>query len=178
MHLETERLLIRPWRDEEAPRLYDMQSRVEVMRWLGDGSPNLMKSVDEAVRRIGFYHSARPPYGAWAVEVRDPGPLHGIVAGTVLFKPLPDGDSGCEIGWHLHPDSWGHGYATEAARAVLKHAFDWGLSEVNALTHLDNEPSKRVCVRLGMRDQGVTERWYGAPGRHYLLTYDEWAALR
>lgn len=178
--METERLLIRPWRDEEAPRLYDMQSRVEVMRWLGDGSPNLMQSVDEAVRRIALYGewSVWPPQGVWAVEVRDGGPLHGSVAGTVLLKPLPNGDGECEIGWHLHPDSWGNGYATEAARAVLKHAFDGGLSEVHAITHLDNEPSKRVCVKLGLRDQGVTVKWYGAPAQHYLLTYDEWAAAR
>ncbi|WP_109507487.1 GNAT family N-acetyltransferase [Nocardioides speluncae] len=177
MEIQTERLLIRPWRDEEAPRLYDMQSRVEVMRWLGDGSPNLMSSVDQAVSRIAFYRlrSLLPPQEIWAVEVRDGSPRDGTVAGTVLLQPLPNGAGECEIGWHLHPDSWGHGYATEAGRAVLEHAWAGGLSEVHAVTHPDNEPSQRICHKLGLRDQGVTERWYGVPMRHYLLSYDEWA---
>ena len=72
---ETERLVIRPWRLEEAPRLLDILSRVEVARWLGSGEPVLMKDLDEARERIRRYLGAlrRPPLGRWAIEVRETG---------------------------------------------------------------------------------------------------------
>ena len=60
----------------------------------------------------------------------------------MLLLTLPNDEAGeVEIGWHLHPDAWGHGYASEAARAVLAHGFAHGLPEILAVTHLDNYPS-------------------------------------
>src|SRR3954454_15471670 len=99
MHVQTERLVIRPWTHAEAERLLDIQSRLEVVAWLGDGEPVLMKDVDEAHERIDRYQvrSEQPPLGFWAVEVRD----SGVVAGSVLLLTLPDADDGeVEIGWH------------------------------------------------------------------------------
>ena len=142
--LETARLTIRPWSHDEAERLLDIQSRIEVVKWLGDGEPVLMKDLDEAHVRIDRYleRSETPPLGFWAVEVRET----GVVAGSVILLTLPNADDGeVEVGWHLHPDSWGHGYATEAATAVIQHGFDGGLPEVYALTHTTNEPSQAVC---------------------------------
>ena len=54
-NLETERLILRPWHHDDAPRLLDMLSRIEVMKWLGDGEPQLMKDLDEAHQRIDRY---------------------------------------------------------------------------------------------------------------------------
>ncbi len=173
--LETDRLRVRAWRHAEAPRLLDIQSRVEVVRWLGDGEPVLMRDLAEAHRRIDSYteRSRTAPLGYWAVEVRD----SGLVAGSVMLLTLPNATEGeVEIGWHLHPDSWGHGYATEAARAVLGHAFDHGLPEVLALTHLDNYPSQAVAARLGMEPRGVVERWYEGPSALFAITAAQWAA--
>ena len=174
MHLETDRLVIRPWSHEEAERLLDIQSRIEVVKWLGDGEPVLMSDLDEAHARIERYasRSEEPPLGFWAIEVRDT----GRVAGTVLLSPLPDGDGEVEIGWHLHPDAWGLGYATEAAAAVVQYAFDAGLPELYAITHTTNEPSQRVCLRLGMEDLGIVERWYEGESRLFRTTPERWAA--
>ena len=72
-----------------------------------------------------------------------------------------------EIGWHLHPDVWGRGIATEAATRVLGHAS--GLRRVVAVTHPDNEPSQRVARRLGMRDEGLTDRYYDTTTRLFVL---------
>ena len=68
MHVETPRLVIRPWTHDEAERLLDIQSRLEVVTWLGDGEPVLMKDLDEAHERIERYHrrSENPPLGFWA----------------------------------------------------------------------------------------------------------------
>ena len=174
MHVTTDRLLIRPWRHEEAPRLLDLLSRMEVMKWLGDGEPVLMKDLDEAHSRIDRYdgRSAEPPLGIWAVErVED-----GTVVGTVLLLTLPNAEHGeVEIGWHLHPDSWGRGYATEAARAVLAHGFAAGLPEIIAVSHTDNHPSQAVMRRIGMEDRGVVEKWYDGESALFVITAEQWA---
>jgi RimJ/RimL family protein N-acetyltransferase len=91
----------------------------------------------------------------------------GRWSGSVLLKPLPDGAGEIEIGWHLHPDSWGRGLATDAARALLARGFALGLAEIWAVTHLDNERSVRVCEKFGMRLLGVTHRWYHEPSRMF-----------
>lgn len=155
----TSRLLIRPWRTEEADRFYDMHRRPEVAQWIG-GTPMGTRSEALAViERCSAQLADDPRFGSWAVVERS----SGVPAGTVLLKPLPDAQGEIEIGWHLHPDRWGHGFATEAAAALLARAFADGLDEVWAVTHLDNHRSVAVCRKLGMRLLGVTERWYHEP---------------
>ena len=153
--LGTERLRLRPWTTspEDLARLEDIYSRDEVTRWLGGRSP---LSSEELVARWAAVSAADERFGCWAIEPRDGGP----VAGTLLFKPLPNGVGEIEVGWHLHPDSWGHGYATEAARAVIERGFDLGLPEVYAVVRPGNEASLAVCRRLGMQPLGRMRRWY------------------
>lgn len=172
--LETERLVLRPWTHDEAPRLLDMLSRVEVMKWLGDGEPRLMQDLDEAHARVDRYAelSGTPPRGFWAVADR----AGGAPYGTVLLLTLPNDEHGeVEIGWHLHPDAWGHGYATEAARALMAHGFAHGLPEILAVTHPGNDPSMNVCRKLGMTHEGVVEKWYDGPSELFRISADEWA---
>jgi RimJ/RimL family protein N-acetyltransferase len=167
--IETERLRIRDWTPDDAPAALDIQSRVEVMRWLGDGPPQLCTDLDDARARIERWRGRDdPPLGYWAIEVADDGDLHGRVIGSVLLVPLPNGDGAVEIGWHLHPDAWGHGYASEAARAVLARGFAGGLEEIHAVTHLGNDASQAVCRRIGMEHRGVVERWYDEPSEHFV----------
>ena len=152
--LGTERLRLRPWTTsrEDRERLTDIYGRVEVTRWLG-GPPRL--SADEIVARWDAVSAQDDRFGCWAIE-----PADGPPAGTVLFKPLPNGVGEVEVGWHLHPDSWGHGYATEAARAVIERGFDAGVPEVYAVVRPGNEASVAVCRRLGMAPLGRLRRWY------------------
>jgi RimJ/RimL family protein N-acetyltransferase len=152
--LTTERLRLRPWTHSPADlvRLTDLYGRNEVTRWLG-GTPTV--PPDELVTRWATVHARDARFGCWAIEV--PG---RPVAGTVLLKPLPNGVGEVEVGWHLHPDSWGHGYATEAARAVIRRGFEAGLPEVYAVVRPGNEASLAVCRRLGMTPLGRMRRWY------------------
>ncbi len=151
----TGRLRLRAWTtaDADLARLADLYGREEVTRWLG-GPPTV--PMRELVERWQRVHALDPRHGCWAVEPVD----GGLPAGTVLLKPLPNGVGEVEVGWHLHPDSWGRGYATEAARAVLDLAFGEGLVEVYAVVRPGNEPSLAVCRRLGMAPLGRTRRWY------------------
>jgi RimJ/RimL family protein N-acetyltransferase len=165
----TERLRVRPWSAADADRHVDMYSRWDVARWLGS-VPAPLESRDESVARIDRWvarnrEDAR--FGIWAVEVV----ATGVVAGTVLLVPIPltgqerarppEEGGDVEVGWHLHPDSWGQGLATEAARGAVEHGFAAGLDEVVAVVYADNIPSLGVCRRLGMEHTGRTQKWYG-----------------
>jgi RimJ/RimL family protein N-acetyltransferase len=160
---ETERLVLRPWREADADRFADMYSRWDVVRYLGRDPKVLEGGRDEALRRMARWAELGSDdglFGIWAAEVR----ATGAVAGTVLLKQLPDADGNptddVEVGWHLHPDSWGHGYATEGARGAIAHGFASGLREIYAVVRPDNERSLAVCRRLGLEPLGLTNRWY------------------
>jgi RimJ/RimL family protein N-acetyltransferase len=156
--LRTARLRLRAWTTSpgDIARLGDIYRRDEVSRWIG-GTPSLPPA--ELVERWAAVHAQDARFGCWAIQ---PGDATGDVepAGTVLFKPLPNGVGEVEVGWHLHPDAWGHGYATEAAQAVVDRGFDAGLPEVYAVVRPGNEASLAVCRRLGMEPLGRYRRWY------------------
>jgi RimJ/RimL family protein N-acetyltransferase len=163
---ETERLVVREWSEDPADldRVFDIYSRWEVARWLG-AQPHALDDPEQALRAVRRWRAANEGfgggYGTWAVQVRD----SGLVAGTVLLKPLPGADDRptlqVEVGWHLHPDSWGRGYATEAARGAIERGFAAGLREVYAVVKPGNEASIAVTRRLGMTPQGLRTDWYG-----------------
>lgn len=164
--LNTRRLVIRDWTEDPADlaRIFDIYSRWEVARWLG-AQPRAMDDPGRAVSAVRRWRAANleygGTYGTWAVQLRD----SGLAAGTVLLKPMPGVDdqptSDIEVGWHLHPDSWGRGYATEAARGVMERAFANGLQEVYAVVRPGNEASVAVIRRLGMTPLGRRTDWYG-----------------
>ncbi|MFF0392466.1 GNAT family N-acetyltransferase [Kitasatospora sp. NPDC004615] len=156
--LITDRLTLRRWEPADRDRAFDLYSRWEVARWLGR-EPRALTEPAEADGIIARFRSRCTPdgrYGVWAVEVRET----GVIAGTLLLIPIPDGAGEIEIGWHFHPDSWGHGYATEAAAAIRDRAFADGLTELYAVVRPDNTRSMAVCHRLGMTPLGRTDRWY------------------
>jgi RimJ/RimL family protein N-acetyltransferase len=164
----TDRLIVREWTDDPADldRIFDIYSRWEVARWLG-ATPKAMSTRDEAVAAVERWRELHAGsggrYGAWAIQVArgiDAGIDASTVAGTVLFKPLTGSDD-IEVGWHLHPDSWGNGYATEAARGAIERGFANGLTEVFAVVRPGNTASIAVCHRLGMTPLGRTSKWYG-----------------
>ncbi len=171
--LRTSGLVLRSWVDEDAPAFLDIYSRHEVIRWLGPHPRRITVTTLEAARERLRYREERiaglpAPMGLWAIVPA--GGERDEPIGTLLLMPLEDDDGPTglvEVGWHLHPDHQGRGYATEAARAVLDAAAAAGIEDVLALTDLDNEPSQRVALRLGMTDEGVTDRWFGLSLRQY-----------
>jgi RimJ/RimL family protein N-acetyltransferase len=161
---ETDRLVVRPWTAADADRVFDMYSRWEVQRFIGR-EPKVMTDRAEAIERAQRLASLdHPVHGVWAITESGTGRPHGALLLKELpasgaSEPLqPSGD--IEIGWHLHPDAWGRGYATEAAQRVLRHAFDNGIPRVLAVTYPQNTASQRVALRIGMSDLGITEAYY------------------
>lgn len=159
MIAETNRVVLRPWRLSEADRFFDMHRRMEVARWIGGRPMADRAEAEPVIQRMLDQLAADPRFGYWAVVER----ATGVPSGSALLKPLPDGAGEIEIGWHLHPDSWGRGLATEAARLLLARGFALGLEEIWAVTYPDNHRSVRVCEKLGMRLLGTTNRWYHEP---------------
>jgi RimJ/RimL family protein N-acetyltransferase len=184
--LHTARLVLRRWEHDDAARVLDLYGRLEVVRWLGDGPPRVMETLDQAHAAVDRWaeRSVATPLGFWAAEVL----ATGVVAGTVLLAQLPgtrdpvnpevghERQHEVELAWHFHPDSWGHGYATEAAAALLAHGFAGGLPRIWALTHLDNDRSRRLCERIGLRHVGREQPWYDVAMEVYLLTAEEYDA--
>ncbi|MBA2445623.1 MAG: GNAT family N-acetyltransferase [Nocardioidaceae bacterium] len=149
---------MRSWRQSDVARLFDIYSRWEVAQWLGS-DPQVMATQSQAeqlVERWNELNGADGFAGRWAVERK----ADGVVAGTVILIPLPDGDGEFEVGWHFHPDSWGQGLATESARAALTWGFQGGLAEVFAVVRPGNDRSMAVCRRLGMTELGLTSKYY------------------
>lgn len=174
--IETERLILRPWQEEDAAFVLDLYSRWEVQRYIGT-DPRVMTGIAEAEKRIDSWRSMdHPVHGFWAVQLKDAAALprqggpSAQLAGTLLLKSIPasgpelplqpSGDT--EIGWHFHPAHWGNSYATEAAQAVLTYAFESGLPRIIAVTNPANTPSQRVCTRIGLAHAGQTDKYYNA----------------
>ena len=149
--LETERLVLRMFREPDTDAYAEMLADPEVMRFLG-GKP-LPRA--EAWRNMAMVlgHWQLRGYGFWAVEERASGELVGRVGCW-----HPEGWPGLEVGWTLRRRSWGRGYATEAARASAVYAFDvLGQERVISLIAPENVNSIRVAERLGEKPAGEWE---------------------
>jgi RimJ/RimL family protein N-acetyltransferase len=150
--IETERLVLRPWSGSDWEPYAAMCADAEVMRYLGTG---VTLSRDDTWRAIAgmIGHWALRGYGMWALESKAGGELVGR-AGFID----PPGWPGFELGWTLARPHWGQGYATEAARAALRCAFDTlGRDRVIHLIRPGNEPSIRVAERIGAKAAGEVE---------------------
>lgn len=190
-HFTTARLIARDWTAADLDAAFAIYGRDEVTRWLGPQPRHPVPSLEQ-MRQVLDRRIARsreqPEYGLWPIELR----ATGQVAGAVLLSPLPGDDVAVEIGWHLNPDFWGEGYATEAGRGAVGLAFGLEtvgpeqvgptttsrsarpvLESVQALVDPDNIRSLNVCRRLGMRHLGQTSQYYGLTFEFFVLSRAE-----
>jgi RimJ/RimL family protein N-acetyltransferase len=144
--ISTERLFMRSWRESDLAPWAAMNADPEVRRYLG---PVLTPEQAEAWV-LNFQDDLdRYGYGFWAVEVRASGEFIGFTGLGTVDEEMPL--TGIELGWRLARSAWGHGYATEAARAALGYGFEvMRLPEVVAVTVAGNLRSRAVMARIGM----------------------------
>ncbi|RVQ67728.1 N-acetyltransferase [Croceicoccus ponticola] len=183
MRLETARLILRDWRDEDLAPFLLHTNTPAVMRWLGG-------VMDEATCAtiVGKLRSWADEYGHtfWAVQRNDDGGhLAGEIIGFCGLKraDLPTGPQGdFEIGWRLREDAWGMGFAREAAQATLAAAFGtFDAPHVVAFTVAENTPSWGLMERLGMARRKDLDFILEPTGRFerediivYAITQEDW----
>jgi RimJ/RimL family protein N-acetyltransferase len=168
--LTTARLRLEPLSDVHLEAFNAMNADPEVMRYLS-GKPETLEESRAIIERVKA-RWAEIGYSWWALMERDSGAFVGAATLQNLRReatPLPDLDCPLEIGWRLHRDHWGRGYASEAARAIVDHAFEaLGPDELLAVCDPDNQASWTVMERLGMQPLGL-QRWYGRDVTTYRL---------
>ena len=154
VRLTTSRLLLREWRQDDLEPFAALNADPEVMRWFP--STRSRAETEEMVARVGAELVERG-WGLWALEERASGRFIGFtgLAAPSFAAPFTPA---VEVGWRLARDAWGHGYASEAGRAALQHAFGAvGLDEVVSFTARGNARSRAVMVRLGMGHDPVDD---------------------
>lgn len=180
--LETERLILRAYEPGDAARVLDIRRRPDVIRWLGNAPHVPMAHLEEALGWIDEkrQREARDPLDITrAIVVRESGAVAGTVSVARAYRRNGDFVGEYEVGWHLHPDSTGGGYATEAARVLLDHVFDRDLPEVWCGMFVGNAASRRVAERLGLPFIGEQpDPWYEGESWLYRLTRDQWLTRR
>jgi RimJ/RimL family protein N-acetyltransferase len=150
--LQTERLLMRGFREEDLDALAEISADSEVTRWVGD--PDGL-SREDTWRRMAYFvgHWELRGFGQWALFERDSGLMVGRAG---LLRP--EGWPGLEVGWLVARQHWGRGFAPEAGRAAIEWARDaLGATHIISLIEPHNERSARVAEKLGMKVEGHTK---------------------
>ncbi|MEO3782744.1 GNAT family N-acetyltransferase [Actinocorallia sp. B10E7] len=181
--LRTERLLVRRWREEDRGPFAELNADPEVMEHFPAAltraeSDATVDRLESRIQEDGF--------GFWALEVAGSGEFVGFT-GMARTRFDSHFTPSVEIGWRLSRGSWGLGYASEAARAVLEYGFtEVGLDEIVSFTAVANLRSQAVMRRIGMvRDEDGDFEHPLVPEGHplrlhvlYRLTAGRWKAQR
>lgn len=147
--LETPRLILRRWREEDVAPMAAINADPEVMRWIRDGSVRDEQQTRGGVQAWESEWESQG-FGLFAVEIRSTGELAGF---TGLSVPdfLPEVLPAVEVGWRLGRSHWGQGLATEAAAAAVRFGFEErGLERIVSITQVGNDASERIMAKLGM----------------------------
>jgi RimJ/RimL family protein N-acetyltransferase len=180
--LETDRLTLRRFTPDDLERLVELDSDPEVMRYLTGGKPTPRRAIETDIlpRFIeGCY---------WAAIEKETGEFGGWFG----LKPCGEDSKMFELGYRLRSASWGKGYATEGSLALIRKAFtEFDAERVTAHTYQDNQSSRRVMEKCGMRfvrsyritvedlvrtgtfDVDSNELWDG-DDVEYAITREEW----
>jgi RimJ/RimL family protein N-acetyltransferase len=168
LKIKTQRLLLRPWRDEDLPAFAKMNQDSLVMEFF----PALLdrQQSDSVAKKIRQQLDDQG-WGFWAVEIPGEASFIGFTGLNKLSNDLPFAP-GVEIGWRLSRDFWGKGYASEAALAALETGFlQMKLREIVAFTAEHNLRSRAVMSRIGLCYAGEKFQHPGVSPGHSLRTH-------
>jgi ribosomal-protein-alanine N-acetyltransferase len=172
MELQTPRLILRSFREEDVDGMAQLFANPDFMRFSLGAFIERKKTVDFIEKVMRCDRASMPSQFAVVLRGED------AVIGYCGFHHHPEVPGEFEIGYRLHPDYWNRGLVSEAARAVRDHAFaDLKLPRVISLIHPENIPSRRVAEKNGMKvEKEITFR--GFPALVYAITREQWLANR
>jgi RimJ/RimL family protein N-acetyltransferase len=147
--LETPRLTVRQFTEDDVDNLFNLNSDPEVMRYLTGGRPTPREEIRDQIIpfHLGVYQRL-DRLGTWAAESA----ATGEFLGWFHFRPGPDGDvTNIDLGYRLRRSVWNKGYATEGSRALISMGFtDLGVERVFAHTMTVNTASRHVLEKCGL----------------------------
>lgn len=147
--LETSRMYFRNFRVDDARLLFELDSDVEVMRFISKGQPTALTQIQQDILpRFLDYCRLSPPRGFWAAHLRE----NDEFLGWFHLRPDKLEPAEMELGYRLKRSVWGRGLATEGSRSLIKKAFgEWKYAKVCARTLAVNFASRRVMEKAGLR---------------------------
>jgi RimJ/RimL family protein N-acetyltransferase len=148
--VQTERLVLRQFTNDDVDNLVELDSDPEVMRFINGGRPTPRDEIETDVLPAFLgYHERFAGYGFWAAVERSTGRF----LGWFHFRPADGAPPGeVELGYRLGRSAWGKGYATEGSRALIDKGFaEFGVQRVVASTMVVNVASRRVMEKAGLR---------------------------
>ncbi|CAM04025.1 putative acetyltransferase [Saccharopolyspora erythraea NRRL 2338] len=161
-------MILRTWHIDDAEAALGVYGNAEVTRWL---SPIMEQVPDLPAMRLllrqWISEDARavPPVGRWCIQRRED---NSVIGGATLLR-LPPGNQDLEVGWHLHPDLWEHGYASETMFALAGWAFRHEVDELFAVVQPDNVQAAETVRENGMEWAGETDKYFGQRVELYRL---------
>lgn len=151
VYLDTERLTLRRFSDADVDDLAALHGHPEVMCYIGNGRPvpRYVVEQQQLPRILGEYDELPDGQGCFAAVEKS----SGAFLGWVSLRPASSVGlhGGTELGYRMLPSVWGRGYATESARALIRHAFtELGVARIVATTMTFNTASRRVLEKAGL----------------------------
>lgn len=177
--IRLERVLLRPFVESDFDAVFDMQSRPELVRylmWDVKDRDATRKFLDRRIQQTAIDGDDT------AIVLAATIPPSDLVIGEFMLRLQSAEHRQGDIGWSLHPDAQGHGYATEASRELVRIGFeDLGLHRITADADPRNTGSLRIMERLGMRREADYRDVLFLKGEwvdevHYAILEDEWRA--
>ena len=146
--LESERLILRRFTQDDVDNLFELDSNPEVMRFVGGKSTPREAVVTQFLPAYLDYYRRGDRYGFWAAIEKSSGDF----LGWFHFRPLEAAEPNeAELGFRLHTAAWGRGYATEGSLALVNKGFrELGVETVVASCFAANVASRRVLEKAGL----------------------------
>ena len=148
--LQTQRLVLRRFTEDDSANLVELDGDPEVMRFINGGRPTPRTEIEsEVLPAFLDYYERYRGYGFWAAIEKST----GLFVGWFHFRPAEGSPPGeVELGYRLRRSAWGKGYATEGSRALVDKGFaELGVERVVASTMVVNVASRRVMEKAGLR---------------------------
>jgi RimJ/RimL family protein N-acetyltransferase len=169
--IETARLRLRTWREDDLAPYARICADPEVMRYLS--GPMTRQHSEQQVSEF-VRHWEERGFGLWAVEEKSSGAFIGFI-GLLYHEDWSEGNHRTEVGWRLARPFWGRGLATEGAMASLRYGFEEvGLDRISIAVP-ENLASRRVMEKLGMTLRGEI-RFKGSDVVWYAVERQVWEA--
>jgi ribosomal-protein-alanine N-acetyltransferase len=169
MIVETERLILRHYVEDDAEAFHELNRDPEVLRYLDDGGTTSVEHARQILRDFPLADYAKYGFGRWACVLKETGKVIGFAG----LKYLPDRRE-VDVGYRFMAAYWGRGLATEANRPAIDHGFArLGLDHIIGMVRPANVASVRVLEKLGLRYAGMLDD-RGSPCARYVITRADW----